>query len=440
MRFKKAPRAYPYEPSSGSVLGTLNRPPSRALDKLLTCVLAVVMWQSVRAADDSDSSMFSFNGFGTVGVVHSSEDQADFTSSTYKPTGAGFTHAWSADVDSRIGAQVTAEFTPQLSAVVQGIAEQGYDNTYTPNVEWANVKYQFTPDFGVRLGRIELPTFLVSDFRKVGYADPWVRPPVVVYGVAPLTNNDGVDASYRLHLGNVTNTLRGAYGRSYKLRFPDNVGIDTQNLWGVFDSAEYGAALVHASYLEARATQTPGIALFGALKDLGPQGAAIADGFELVNKSVSIAAFGASYDPGDWFVMSEWTRLSSRSFLGVNTAWYVSGGYRIGKLTPFMTTSQIGSHKLSDPGLAASGFPSEFAATIAALDAGLNEVLATTYHVQRTLSIGGRWDLVKNVDVKLQCDHTRIGADSTGTLINIQPGFQPGGTVNIFSATVDFVF
>jgi hypothetical protein len=397
-------------------------------------------WQPACAADESNASILSFNGFGTIGVVHSSEDQADFTSSNYKPNGAGYSHAWSADVDSRIGAQVTADFTPELSAVVQAIAEQGYDNTYKPVVEWANVKYQFTPDFGVRLGRIELPTFLVSDFRKVGYADPWVRPPIEVYGVAPLTNNDGVDASYRLHIGDVTNTLRGAYGRSLKLRFPDDVGIDTRNLWGVFDSAEYGAAVFHASYLETRATQTPGIALFGVLKGLGPQGAAIADRYELLNKPVSIVAFGASYDPGNWFVMSEWTRISSRSFLGVSTAWYASGGYRIGKVTPFITTSQIGSRKLSDPGLPVTSFPPEFAGTIAALDGGLNQVLATTYHVQRTLSIGGRWDVVKNVDLKLQFDHTHIGADSTGTLINIQPGFQPGGTVNVFSATVDFVF
>jgi hypothetical protein len=156
------------------------------------------------------------------------------------------------------------------------------------------VKYQFTPDCGAPLGRIELPAFLVSDFRKVGYADPWVRPQVVVCGLAPLTNNDGVDASYRVLLGDVTNTLRGAYGRSYKLRFPDDVGIDTENLCGVFDSAEYGAALFHPSYVEGRATQKSGIALFGVLRGLGPLGAAIADRYELVNKPVSVMAFGAS--------------------------------------------------------------------------------------------------------------------------------------------------
>jgi hypothetical protein len=51
-----------------------------------------------------------------------------------------------------------------------------------------------------------------------------------------------------------------------------------------------------------------------------------------------------------------------------------------------------------------------------------------------------RWDFTKNFDFKLQCDHTRLGPGSPGTLINTQPGFRPGGTLNLFSATVDFVF
>jgi hypothetical protein len=115
-------------------------------------------------------------------------------------------------------------------------------------------------------------------------------------------------------------------------------------------------------------------------------------------------------------------------------------GYRLGKLTPYLTSSQITAPAVSNSGLAAAGFPPELAGTVTALNAGLDAVLDSTHHVQRSLSIGGRWDFVKNVDLKVQYDHMRIGADSTGTLINIQPGFQPGGTVNVFSTTVDFVF
>ena len=54
--------------------------------------------------------------------------------------------------------------------------------------------------------------------------------------------------------------------------------------------------------------------------------------------------------------------------------------------------------------------------------------------------MGLRWDFLRNLDLKVQADHTRLGADSFGTLINVQPGLRPGGTVNLFSAVVDFVF
>jgi hypothetical protein len=60
--------------------------------------------------------------------------------------------------------------------------------------------------------------------------------------------------------------------------------------------------------------------------------------------------------------------------------------------------------------------------------------------VQKTVSIGGRWDFARNAALKLQLDRTHLGAGSSGALINVQPGFQPGGKFTVFSAAIDFVF
>lgn len=134
--------------------------------KLIACLLlaAIVCPVCARAdsevansVDDSSAPILLFSAFGTAGVVHSSEARADFTSSIFKPTGAGNTHTWSADVDSILGAQVIADATAQLSATVQVISQQRYNNTYAPQVEWANIKYQVTPDISVLVGRIVLP-------------------------------------------------------------------------------------------------------------------------------------------------------------------------------------------------------------------------------------------------------------------------------------------
>ena len=93
----------------------------------------------------------------------------------------------------------------------------------------------------------------------------------------------------------------------------------------------------------------------------------------------------------------------------------------------------------SAPGLDLSGVPASLVGNAATLNAGLNQILVAR-PVQRTLSAGARWDFAKSFDFKLQYDHTRLGAGSPGTLRNLQPGFRPGGTVNLFSASIDFVF
>jgi len=224
--------------------------------RLSAIALVVLLWNPARAGDgsaDSAPSMFSFSGFGTLGVVHSSEDRADFTSSLLQPKGAGYSREWSPQVDSRIGAQVTAALTPQLSAIVQVVSEQNYDDTFAPHVEWANIKYQFTADTSVRLGRILVPVFMDSDTRKVGYSSPRVRPPVEIYDLMPLTSSDGVDGSYRMHLGDVVNTVVGTYGRA-DVRSPSRGTADARQAWAISDTAEYGAATFHISYLHARMT------------------------------------------------------------------------------------------------------------------------------------------------------------------------------------------
>jgi len=117
----------------------------------------------------------------------------------------------------------------------------------------------------------------------------------------------------------------------------------------------------------------------------------------------------------------------------------VSGGYRAWKFTPYVTYSEGSASSNSDRGLTLTGLSPPLRGLATGLNAGLNSLLESI-PTQKTVSLGVRWDFLKNIDLKLQADHTRLGADSSGTLINLQPGFLPGGTVNLFSATIDLVF
>ncbi len=402
-------------------------------------LLSMALYTAGACAHESDAPMFSFSGFGTLGVVHSSEKQADFTSSSLKPNGAGYTHTWSADVDSLIGVQASAEFTSKLSAVLQVIAEQNYDNTYRPHVEWANIKYQLTPDFSVRAGRTLLPTFLVADTRKVAYSYPWVRPPLEVYRQEPISASDGVDASYQFRIGDIANVLQARFGKN-KTTAPAGLGsIKSKHMWGLSYTGEYHSTTLHLGYESSHITLNGLKPIFDGFRQFGSEGIALADKYEVDNKAVSLVTIGARYDPGEWFVMGEWSHLATQSIFGKATGWYVSGGYRLGKFTPYLTYGEATADNLSDPGLNLSTVSPSLIGTATGLNSVLNSLLGTK-PVQTTFSIGGRWEVSRNSDFKLQFDHTRIGDGSTGVLINTQPGFQPGGSFNLISATIDFVF
>ena len=160
----------------------------------LGCPMAVLA-----AEGDPVASMFSLHGFGTLGEVYSDAHDADFVGSPFQPNGAGYSHTWSPGVDSKAGLQVGAQFTDRLSAIVQVVSQHIYDNTWRPQLEWANLRYQVTPDFSIRAGRSVAAAFLVSDTSLVGYTYPWIRPPPELYGELPVSNQDGLAVNYHLH-------------------------------------------------------------------------------------------------------------------------------------------------------------------------------------------------------------------------------------------------
>jgi predicted porin len=272
----------------------------------------------------------------------------------------------------------------------------------------------------------------------VAYTYPWVRPPLEVYGRLPISASDGVDVQYRAHIGDFTNTMQANYG-SIKQTLPGGSAVKAEQAWGVSYSVEYHAATVHLAYQRATLTIDSVTPLFDALRQFGPDGIALADKYDVDKEPLSIIAAGVTYDPGKWFVTAELAHTESSSFLGNGTGWYASGGYRFGKFTPYLTYAWVKEDKLSDTGLNLSTLPPSLIGTAASLNAALNSLLSKKV-VQNTLSIGGRWDFMSNAAFKLQYDHTRIGTGSSGVLINLQPGYQSGGSFNLISATIDLVF
>jgi hypothetical protein len=392
-------------------------------------------------ADDTDTidRSWSISGFGTLGAAHSTEHNADYTNSVLKPNGAGISHAWSTDVDTHVGAQLDVSLNRQWSAVVQVVSQQQLDNSYRPKVEWANIKYQVTPELALRAGRIALPMFLTADYRQVGYAYPWVHPPVESYGFLPFSSSDGVDATLRWNAGRVRNASQVFYGHD-DLGLPAPLKAYARGILGASHTSEWDNLSVRMSAIHAEVTTNIGADLFSALNQAGPAGESLSARYAVDHKPATILSIGMNYDPGRWFVMAEAGQTSTHSMLGKTRNAYVSAGWRWHALTPYATYARVrATGATTDPGLALDGLPPQLAAQVAALNGGLNTLLATIPQ-ETSVSAGLRWDVHANIALKLQFDHMKPVDGSRGTLINPTAAFRSDHPFNVTSVTLDFVY
>lgn len=429
-------------------------PTRRPRRRLRAAVLACFLACGAARGEETEGFGYGLSGFGTLGLVHSNERGADFVTSLAQATGAGHTRPWDFGPDSRLGLQLDLRAPSGWSAVLQVVGQRTPEDNYRPGVEWANVKYQVNPDVFIRAGRIALPVFMISDSRLVGYANPWIRPPAELYGAVPATSNDGADASWRIHVRNATVTLAANVGTSSH-HFRDGLTGTAHAEHGLTLTVDYDALTLKALYQASRVDLTSSAtdALFGGYASLGSAlaqvpglgaeaaaAARVTSDFSPLRIPLSTIVIGANYDPGSWFVTGEWLSWRARGVLSDSNGAYLSAGYRIRDFTPYATQAWGGTKPRAMPGIAAATLPAPFMPAANQLNAALAQLLtvATTY--QSTTSLGVRWDLHRNVDLKVQYDRTRLGAGTYGVFTNVQPGFRAGGNVDLIGIALDFVF
>jgi len=386
---------------------------------LVALAVGLAIAPAANAADD----MFTFRGFGTVGLAHSSEDHADVPTDFQTDKGVGASHDTSGLMDSRLALQVDARFSEDFTGVLQAVSEYAVTGSYRPDVTMAHVRYRFSPAFAVRLGRINAPLYMLSEYQRVGYATPWVRPPTEVYNyLVPL---DGVEALYTINAGDTVIGLQGFYGEI------DSERATVDDLHGLAVHVDRGPSSFRVSHIRGRVGfSTPQIdQLFDVYATLPVPGLGeIVDRLDPRRTDGSFSGVGYSYDPGQWFLRAEAIQADyAPAITGKTTSGYVSAGLRRGAWTPSLTFAHVDTDDIEAPG---------------ALDPVglLNGAIAQRRANRHSVTAALRWDVRDSVAVKLQGTHVRNHARSFGGLTNFQPGFQPGGSYNLVSASVDFVF
>jgi len=362
---------------------------------------------SAAYADEPATSMFNFSGFGTLGVAHSSNKDADFVNNVFEAHGAGQSASLAAGVDSKLGLQLTATPSEQITGVVQAIAQQKWNGTYAPALEWANVAWQATPDFDVRVGRVVWPMFVRSESVNVGYSNFSIRASGELAAEMPNTHNDGVDATYKFRTGSLAHALT-AFGGHSKVHYGDyfpNTTLDVTHIAGLSDMVDIGAVTVHLAAMHMQYVYTaPGVAPFPV--------------------KLPIYSLGAVYDSDTWYTLGD-AQLALDPYYGRMESFSLLGGYHLGQFSPYLGYSQFKQ---------------------ATFGPGVPAPLQTP--TQSDTILGVRWDVQTSVDVKLQLDSIRTGDVAGSFPISLvfpnngqqYASFLTHPKANVISVVVDFVF
>ena len=173
---------------------------------------ALILAMLTVSAAAETASPFSLQGFGTLGLARTTSDEVEYVRDLSQPS--GIRRDWDGRLDSVLGLQATWQISPQLSAVVQGMAKYRHDRSYNPEIAWAYLNYEPTPSLSLRLGRLGTEFFMMADSRWVGYSYLTVRPPGDYFWYLPFYSIHGGDLAYTHAVGDGMVRLKGFYGLS----------------------------------------------------------------------------------------------------------------------------------------------------------------------------------------------------------------------------------
>lgn len=301
----------------------------------------------IKTKMDSEAEKLRINGFMTA-AVSDGDDPIDAAHDVMdNPNFRG---------DSKAGLQFNYKLGENSSAVVQMVARSHGNESWETNAEWAYIDHGLSDNLHARMGRLRIPMYMFSETIDVGYTYPWTRPPLEVYQTI-LTSYEGADMLYTFSTGGVNHTLQPFVGSSLNNKnvdrpygsFPVFAGVpgmyppvaatiqlDLKDLYGVSLNSEYGnwSSKVTAMHLgiEGRLELLDGLPSTATTPGFAA-GQVIAE----VSDNLQYYAIGGMYDNGSLFTIAEVANLraANDTLMGDGLSGHLTGGYRMGRWTPY---------------------------------------------------------------------------------------------------------
>lgn len=329
-------------------------------------------------ADDAGIT-HKISGYGTLAGTFTNTNEAEFVGSLGKFTGAD--KQIDTGVDSRLGLQGVVNFDSKFSMTAQALMVRRQAKDFDVGLEWFYGQYQPIPEVSLRLGRVMIPAFLLSDSINVGYAQQWMRAPGEVYAQMLTNTLDGVQVSGRKSFGAFVLSGQLASGKSEFSVVAPGLGpitVESDHVTSYNITAEYAD-------WTARAGQT-------RMHTAGSQ-----DEF---------SSAGLQYDNGTALVMAEATKRRNDTSMYNNKSWYVAGGWRFGKLMPMLAYGKVSPDQV-------------------------NPVVLPN----KSIAASVRYDVATNTAFKLQVNRAET---ASSTFINKSAATPAKATIVAFG--LDFVF
>jgi hypothetical protein len=400
---------------------------------LVAAVFAATAAMQAQAGVLDDGNL-SISGFGTLGVAKSNTDDVKFARYN-QADGVG--DSARIGLDTNLGLQATYKINDWLSGTAQVLTRKATEHSFTTDLTWAFLKARINDEVSVRVGRVVVPTFLISDYQNVGYANTMMRPPIEMYGQAPIENSDGADINYQHAFGDLNFTAQAFAGVSRgKLYVPTGAGSTATYRApdaGISLAGEYGPFLLRVAHARADIHINdiqPINALTTTLNGAGFTQLA-SDLTFTTGKKIAFTSIGATMDWNNIIAQAEYAQRRAKDavYLPDTNAWYAMAGYRIGKVLPYYAHA-------SAKGAGSSVTKPAALARVPALNAAVTGLLTSAE--QTSDIIGVRWDFAKSVALKVQVDRVKPKAKS-GLLINV-PAAGYNKDVTVVAAGLDFVF
>jgi len=408
--------------------------------RILAVLILLFFCKNVALAQSTLPFNLSYSGYGTLGYSWLNDGDAEYR------TGVGIhgaTDEGTIEMDTRAAIQFDAQFNPLLSGTLQLIARQNELGDAAAQVEWGFIRLLPVDRIELRLGRMSLPVYSLSDFREVGYANVILRPPEDVYSQIPLRRFDGADITFESLLLDNLVTVQ-LFGGSAREKIFDGLKPDAKAIIGFSTWLERGPVKARFNYtttdmdidsrtesiirlrqgIDAVLAQTPALAplLNPVRKDVSGE-----------RVGVSFVSLGLSAEFDRFFFDIEVASRRIDNWVVDVDSWSFVGGTTFGRFTPY---GFISSNKdaQSDRRITLPADPA-----LAPLQAGINRLYLP--RSQNTVGAGIRFDFSEQIALKSQVEFvSREERGISFSRTTIDDDSDNGDDVIMWSFTLDFVF